>query len=367
MILASSSPQRKKLIQYIDKETQCLSVDTDETFLDELTPYDNVMEIAKRKAIAVIKKYDIDNNTVIGCDTIVLNNSKVLTKPKDYDDAFNMISSYNNSDTEIVSGVCVSYVRNGKIHSETFVETSWVTFSNITKESIEAWLSEEDYLDCSGAIKIEKIQKYFDVEIEGSISNIIGLPLEKLTAFYTSHISDDRFPVLYEDLIETPVTRTRSTSRVIPFDGENVYFLKQIDRTKDIGYVLIGGGCTLDENIFQAGMREVHEETGIVVEDLKPIGVSYIYHERHDDFLGDDRFWYNQFISYGKVLDFQKSERLDYEEKIIIEIVKMPINEAINLFEKQNKQYIDAENKFFYWFNKGVVEALNILKNEVIK
>lgn len=367
MILASSSPQRHRLIKYIDKEIRSLSVEVDETFSKELSAYDNVMEVAKNKALAVIEKYKIDNDIVVGCDTIVLSNGKVLTKPTDYNNAFEMISSYKNSDVEVVSGVCVSYIKNGKINSETFVECSWVTFEDFSDNDIEKWLQEDDYLGCSGAIKIEKIDKYFKVNIEGSISNIIGLPLEKLTALYIAHMSDDRFPTLYEDIVETPVVRVRSTSRVIPYDGENVYFLKQVDRSKNIGYALIGGGCVLNENLLEAGKREVHEETGIVIDELEPIGVSYIYHERDDKFLGRDKFWYHQFISKAKIIDFEKDERLEYEKEMIKAIVKMSIDEAIKVFTEQNKKYKNTENEFFFWFNKGVIEALTKMHNENIK
>ncbi len=365
MILASSSPQRQRLVRYIDSEIKSLTVDVDETFDKNLDVYDNVMEVAKKKALAVIEKFEVNNEMVIGCDTIVVQGNEVLVKPVDYDDAYRMIKSYNNKDTEIVSGVCVAYVVDGKVHTETFVETSWVRFKNITEEGIKAWLEEEDYLGCSGAIKIEKVQKYFDVEIEGSISNIIGLPLEKLTTFYTSHVEHDSFPTLYEDLNTTQLTRTRSTSRVIPFDGEYVYFVNMKDKTDDVGYTLIGGGCTLFEDIFEAGKREVIEETGFIVGDLEPLGVSYIYHERKDEFLGYDKFWLHQFMSFAKIEEIKEHHRLDYEVDMISSIDKMTIDEAIVTFKEQNKKYKNHSNKFFYWFNSGVVEALELMKKKL--
>ncbi len=367
MILASSSPQRQRLIIYIDSEIESLTADVDETFNDDISVYDNVMEVAKKKALAVIDKHNVDNEVVIGCDTIVVQGKEVLLKPINYDDAYRMIKSYDNNDTEIVSGVCVAYVKDGKTHTETFVETSWVRFKNITEEGIKNWLAEDDYLGCSGAIKIEKVQKYFDVEIEGSISNIIGLPLEKLTTFYIAHMEHEKYPTLYEDLIETPITRTRSTSRVIPFDGEFVYFVNMKDKTDDIGYTLIGGGCTLFEDIMEAGKREVIEETGFIVADLEPLGVSYIYHERPDEFLGYDKFWVHQFMSFARIVEVKEHHRLDYEVDMISSIDKMTIDEAIIVFKEQNEKYKNHSNKFFYWFNSGVVEALELMKEKIEK
>ncbi len=365
MILASSSPQRKRLIQYVTYETKCLSVDTDETF-DPKLPIDvNIMNVAKNKALAVIEKYNVDNEVVIGADTIVRVGEEILLKPNDYDDAYRMISLYKENDVEVISGVCVAYVVEGKVNLETFIEISWIKFKNVTDEGIKNWLSQDDYLDCSGAIKIEKVQNIFDVEVEGSMSNIIGLPLEKLTSLHLVHIVDDRFAVLYEDQIETPLTRTRSTSRIIPFDGEFVYLIKQTDRTNNLGYSLIGGGCTLDEEILEAGQRELLEEAGIVVDGVTPLGVSYIYHERPDEYLGIDKFWAHQFMSFGRVVEFKQSERLDYEENFIKGIEKVTLDEAIKMFSEQEEKFKNADNKFFYWFNLGVVEALKKMKNIV--
>ncbi len=367
MILASSSPQRKRLIQYVTYETECLSVDTDETFDPKLPIDENIKNVAKNKALAVIEKYNVDNDVVIGADTIVRVGEEILLKPTDYDDAYRMISLYKENDVEVISGVCVAYVVNGKVNIETFIEISWIKFNNVTDESIKQWLALDDYLDCSGAIKIEKVKGLFEVEIEGSVSNIIGLPLEKLTSLHLAHIVDDRFEVLHEDQVETPLRRTRSTSRIIPFDGEFVYFIKQTNRTNDLGYSLIGGGCTLDEEILEAGQRELLEEAGMVVENVTPLGVSYIYHERPDDYLGVDKFWAHQFMSFAKVVEVKNHERLDYEENFIKGIEKATIDEAIQIFTEQEEKFKNAENTFFYWFNLGVVDALKKMKKLIEK
>ncbi len=363
MILASSSPQRKKLIQYVTYETKCLSVETDETFDPKLSIDVNIMNVAKNKALAVIEKFNVENDVVIGADTVVRVGEEILLKPKDYNDAYRMISLYKENDVEVISGVCVAYVINGKVNIETFFDISWIKFSNLTDENIKQWLDQEDYLDCSGAIKIEKVQEIFEVEIEGSMSNIIGLPLEKLTSLHLAHLEDDRFDVLYEEQIETPLRRTRSTSRIIPYDGEHVYFLKQTNRTNELGYILIGGGCTLDEEILEAGQRELLEEAGIVVDNIKPLGVSYIYHERPDAYLGMDKFWVHQFMSFAKVVEFKHHERLEYEENMIKGVEKVTLDKAIEMFEEQEEKFKDAENKFFYWFNLGVIDALKKMKN----
>ncbi len=181
MVLASNSPQRKALIKYITKDVDFLAVETDEAFLEELDIYENVKNVAKNKALAVIEKFGIKNDVVVGVDTIVSSVGEILLKPNSYDEAYRMIESYNNNDTEIISGVCIAVVGDGEVNTKTYFESSFVKFSDVTDEKIKLWLAQDDYLGCSGAIKIEKVQNIFETKITGSISNIIGLPLESLS------------------------------------------------------------------------------------------------------------------------------------------------------------------------------------------
>ncbi len=366
MILASSSPQRKELIKYITSDAVLLSVDTDESFDANLNIYENIIEVAKNKALAVIEKHKIDNDMVIGADTVVSSNGQVLLKPKSYDEAFKMIKGYSENDTEIISGVCIVIIKNGNISIKTFTESSFVRFKNLTDEKIKEWLSKDDYLGCSGAIKIEKVEKIFDLEIEGSVSNIIGLPVEKLSheIFY---LSDSRFKELYRDNLKNKNIRIRSASRVLPMEGDKIFFSRQKNNDGDLGYALIGGGCSIEEDLIIGGMREVEEEAGFIVENLTPIGSAIILNERSEksqnkrlDGLGDVAYYH--YICYGNIIEKKEHHRLDYELDMIDSIVGFEIDEAIELFKKQNKQWKNATNDFFYKFNIGVIEALEELK-----
>ncbi len=367
MILASSSPQRRDLIKYISYDIKCMSVDIEEKFIKNLNIYENTKEIAISKAGSVIDKYNITNDIIIGVDTIVSVEGKILLKPKDYKEAFDMIKLYEHKRAEIISGVAIIKVVNGEKNIKTFTESSFVKFNNITDEKIKEWLLQDDYLGCSGAIKIEKVKDIFNADIEGSVSNIIGLPLEKLSKelFY---IDDNRFKVLYSDDVDNKFARVRSACRVLPMKDDKVFVVKQKNRSNEIGYTLIGGGCTIDEDLIEGGKREALEEAGFIMDNLKPIGLAKIYNEDKNlnKYGFKDAIFYH-YICCGDIVEYTNHERLEYEVEMIDDIVGMDIDEAIKVFKEQNKDFKDADNDFFYKFNLGVVESLEELKNYYIK
>ncbi len=366
MILASSSPQRKKLIEYITSDAKFLSVETDESFDESLDLYENIMLVAKNKAFAVIDQFGIKDEMVIGADTIVCCNGKILLKPKSYDEAFEMIKNYEDNRAEIISGVCVAIVKDGEISTKSFTESSFVEFKNLSDEKIKEWLTQEDYLGCSGAIKIEKVEKIFETEITGSVSNIIGLPVERLSneIFY---LSDERFKTIYADDTNGKNMRIRSAARVLPLKDGKVFFSKQRNNEGALGYALIGGGCSIEEDLLVGGSRELEEETGFIANKLYPIGRVIVLNEREKDEVnksvdGLSNVIYYHYICYGEVEEIKSHHRLDYELDMIDSIVGFDIDEAIEIFIEQNKTWKNAENDFFFKFNIGVVEALNELK-----
>ncbi len=98
MILASSSKQRKELLEENGYEFKILSVDTDEIFNEDKSIYENIVDVANEKALAVVNEYGIVDDIVIAADTIVYCNNKILLKPKDYEDAKSMLSMYKDNE-----------------------------------------------------------------------------------------------------------------------------------------------------------------------------------------------------------------------------------------------------------------------------
>ena len=181
IILGSQSEARFKLISLCNKEIKVVEANIDEEYDESKSVYENVVSIAKDKADHIIKNYndvyDINNKILICADTVVLHNNKVLFKPKSYREAFEMIESYSNTKVEVVTGVYLKY--QSEIHS--FYDVSYVEFPYIDRDIIDSYLSENDFLKISGGLDIDMINKYFDYNIIGSYSNIIGLPMEKIS------------------------------------------------------------------------------------------------------------------------------------------------------------------------------------------
>ncbi len=185
MILSSSSLQRKKLMKTLFDDVKIISFETDESFCDSKTVYENIENVALKKAMAVVKNSNIQNDIVIGCDTVCYLDNKILLKPTSYDAAFNMIKSYNNKQKEVISGVAIVTVKNGRVVDVyTTHVISKVMFRNIKNDDIHTWLKQGKYTYCSGGFMIEQVEDLFNVEIIGSYSNIIGLPLEELKQYF---------------------------------------------------------------------------------------------------------------------------------------------------------------------------------------
>ncbi len=362
MILASTSPQRKELIKYISYEVKSMKAEADETFSPALDVYDNLKYIAESKALAVVDEYNIQNDIVIGADTVVYVDGEVFLKPDSYEEAYAMIRKYRDTSVEIITGVCIATVKFGKAKTKMFTESSYVKFTDVTDENIRAWLAEDEYTTCSGGIKIEKIQQYFNARIRGSVTNIIGLPVEKLSR-HLFHLCDDRFNTIYSDEIKSEYVRVRSACRVIPMEDDKVFLIRQKNRDGEEGHTLIGGGCTIEEDILEAGKRELLEEAGIIASEMIPLGSATIYWDDKSPKANKIKeAMYIHYICYTKVSEHTEHQRLDYEKEMISDIDRVTIDEAIEIFENQEKKWKNADNQFFYKYNLGTLEALKVLK-----
>lgn len=172
LILASASPRRKEILSDIGLTYAIKPADIDESGIDAPCP----RLLVKRLAIAKASHVASSNasSTVIGADTIVVYHGKVFGKPRDRQDAYDMIATLNGKWHVVYTGVCVAC--GGKYRS--FVVRSRVKFNNLTKEQIYAYIDDCKPYDKAGAYGIQDariVEKY-----KGSYTNIVGLPKEKL-------------------------------------------------------------------------------------------------------------------------------------------------------------------------------------------
>ncbi|MBQ9265302.1 MAG: septum formation inhibitor Maf [Clostridia bacterium] len=170
LILASSSPRRRELMGYTGIPFEVITADAEELKTGE--PDKLVMENARRKAKAVWDKHP--GRVVLGADTIVYQHGKVLGKPRDEKEAAQMLHDLSGAWHAVYTGVCV--IRpDGE--EDVRVDISKVQFVPLEDEVIQAYVKTKEPMDKAGAYALQGIGGMYVQRIEGSYSNVIGLPM----------------------------------------------------------------------------------------------------------------------------------------------------------------------------------------------
>lgn len=173
IVLASKSPRRKEILESAGYEIEIRTQDADETLPNGILPCDAVKMLAEIKANAVEREND---ELVIGADTVVVLDNKILGKPKNEQDAFLMLKSLSGRIHEVYTGVCLVTNKN-KI---TFSERSEVVFDELTDEQIYAYIKTGEPMDKAGSYGIQGLGSAFAKVFSGSYYNVMGLPIETL-------------------------------------------------------------------------------------------------------------------------------------------------------------------------------------------
>lgn len=179
-ILASKSPRRQELLARTGLAFEVIPSDIDEIITKD-SPSDIVMELAEQKAKHVYNTLsDKDNVTVIGSDTIVVYRDEILGKPKDKQEAYDMLSMLADRTHQVYTGVSLIVNRKGKMNVKTFYEKTDVTFYPVYKEDLKRYVESGDPLDKAGAYGIQGDFSIHIKEIQGDYNNVVGLPIGRL-------------------------------------------------------------------------------------------------------------------------------------------------------------------------------------------
>lgn len=187
-ILASSSPQRIELFKLLGFLFDFVPHGIDENVCNRnLPPSEFVQALASLKAGNVAK--EMKDAIVIGADTIILHDNNVYGKPKDTNDAKRMLSFLNNSVHEVLSGVCIKEMPSGR--QLVGVARTKVKMKNTPVDELERYVRSGEPMGKAGAYAIQgRGQKFID-EIDGSYSNVVGLPLELLQKMLTEFVKNE--------------------------------------------------------------------------------------------------------------------------------------------------------------------------------
>ncbi|MGJ7920551.1 Maf family protein [Neobacillus sp. LXY-4] len=173
LILASSSPRRKELLENLHLTFDISSSEADESFIPGTLPEEIVMDLAERKAKDVASRNQ--SSFVIGADTIVFANDQVLGKPKDETEATEMLTMLSGTTHSVYTGVTI-------VHDEQlvrFYEKTDVTFWNLTETEIKAYIRSGEPFDKAGAYGIQGFGSMLVKQISGDYFTVVGLPVSK--------------------------------------------------------------------------------------------------------------------------------------------------------------------------------------------
>ncbi|MDP2908860.1 MAG: Maf family protein [Nanoarchaeota archaeon] len=176
IILASSSPQRKALLEQIGLEFETMPSSYEENMQQETGHKKLAMELAYGKARDVAEK--TKEGLVIGADTFIALGDERLGKPKNDEDARLMLKKVSGKTLEIYSGIAI--IDSATKKSVTDYEVTKVKMKEMSDEEINAYIKTKEPINKAGACAIEGIGAMFIERIEGCYSNIVGLPLYRL-------------------------------------------------------------------------------------------------------------------------------------------------------------------------------------------
>ena len=178
LILASASERRKELLKRLTSDFDIIISNFNE---EEVAFEGNCGEFVKKLAEGKAKEVASTahkGKIVIGCDTIVSYNGKVLGKPKDEEDAFSMLKLLSGNVHEVYSGITLINTNTMEVISD-YVCTK-VKFSKLKDEEIRDYIATKEPMDKAGAYGIQGFGGVFVEEIHGCYYNVVGLPLNKL-------------------------------------------------------------------------------------------------------------------------------------------------------------------------------------------
>ncbi len=182
IILASGSPRRQQFLKDLDLDFEIRLKEVEEIYPEGLEAEEITNFLAELKANAFEGELK-ENDLLITSDTIVWFDNKALGKPKNYDDAFQILKSLSGNTHDVITSVCIKTIEN----TDVFYELTTVTFNELPDEAIHYYLEHYKPYDKAGAYGIQEWIGFIGVSrIEGSYANVMGLPVDKVYSYLTN-------------------------------------------------------------------------------------------------------------------------------------------------------------------------------------
>ncbi len=176
IILASQSPRRKQLLEWAEVPFDIIVKETDESYPDHLTIDEIAIHIARYKAL-IIQSTVEGSIPILAADTIVVLEGRIIGKPKDREDAVNILSSLSEKKHQVITGVVILYADK----EISFAETTEVVFHPLTQQQIEFYVDNYKPYDKAGAYAIQEWIGVVGIKsIKGDFYNVMGLPVSRV-------------------------------------------------------------------------------------------------------------------------------------------------------------------------------------------
>ena len=176
IILASQSPRRKQLLEWAEVPFDIIIKETDESYPPDLSVGETAIHIARNKALAA-KQSESISIPILAADTVVVLNERIIGKPKDREDAINILSDLSGQKHLVITGVVILY-NNKEI---AFADKTEVKFHYLSKTEIEFYVDKYKPYDKAGAYAIQEWIGVVGIEsINGDFYNVMGLPVSRV-------------------------------------------------------------------------------------------------------------------------------------------------------------------------------------------
>lgn len=177
IILASTSPRRREILEKMGLEFEVMTSDYEEVFESLDFSYEKIEELAYNKAKSVLNQnfspLTTHHSLILAADTVVVLDNQILCKPKDSEDAIEMLRQLSGKRHSIVTSICMIDASTGE--KKILSETSYVGFKDLSEELIKNYVKIFNPLDKAGAYGIQELPEGFVEEVKGSFENIMGL------------------------------------------------------------------------------------------------------------------------------------------------------------------------------------------------
>lgn len=169
IILASKSPRRQELLSLMGLEFQVITADIDETIDKSLPIEQEIARLSRQKAEAI----DDNDNIIISADTVVVLGNTVMGKPRDAENARQMLNVLSGKTHRVITAVTV---KNGdKIRTEVVITE--IVFRELSKREIDSYVASGSPMDKAGAYGVQEKAAAFVKEIHGDYFSVVGLPV----------------------------------------------------------------------------------------------------------------------------------------------------------------------------------------------